>query len=62
MNKYPESDMMSFGYEAKRSENSIKTPVFLTSTFAFNTAEDGAYFFENYGVIPPDEQGLIYSR
>lgn len=62
MNKHPESDMMSFGYETKRSENSIKTPIFLTSTFAFNTAEDGAYFFENYGVIPPDEQGLIYSR
>ena len=62
MNKHPESDMMSFGYEAKRSENSIKTPIFLTSTFAFDSAEDGAYFFENYGVIPPEEQGLIYSR
>ena len=62
MNNHPESEMMSFGYEAKRSENSIKTPIFLTSTFAFNSAEDGAYFFENYGVIPPDEQGLIYSR
>jgi methionine-gamma-lyase len=62
MNKHPESDMMSYGYEAKRSENSIKTPIFLTSTFAFDSAEDGAYFFENYGVIPPDEQGLIYSR
>lgn len=62
MNMHPESDMMSYGYEAKRSENSIKTPIFLTSTFAFDTAEDGAYFFENYGIIPPDEQGLIYSR
>lgn len=62
MNKHPESDMMSYGYDAVRSENSIKTPVFLTSTFAFNTAEEGAYFFENYGSLPADEQGLIYSR
>ncbi len=62
MSKHPESEMMSYGYEPKRSENSIKTPVFLTSTFGFNTAEEGAYFFENYGSIPPEEQGLIYSR
>lgn len=62
MTRQPESEMMSFGFEPKRSENSIKTPIFLTSTFLFDTAEAGAYFFENYGQLPAEEQGLIYSR
>lgn len=62
MAKHPESEMMSFGFEPSRSENSVKTPVFLTSTFVFESAEDGAYFFENLGSIPANEQGLIYSR
>ena len=35
----PETLMMSYGFDAKLSEGSIKPPVFLTSTFAFATAE-----------------------
>jgi methionine-gamma-lyase len=62
MAKYPESEMMSFGFDPARSENSVKTPVFLTSTFIFESAEHGEYFFENYGSLPAEEQGLIYSR
>ena len=62
MTQHPESEMMSFGFEPERSENSIKTPIFLTSTFQFNSAEEGRDFFENIGKVPHAEQGLIYSR
>lgn len=62
----PESLMMSLGYQPKLSENSIKPPVFLTSTFAFNSAEEGKHFFElGYGLKEPkdgEKEGLIYSR
>ncbi|MBT3216068.1 MAG: cystathionine gamma-synthase family protein [Candidatus Marinimicrobia bacterium] len=62
----PESLMMSFGYEPKWSEGSVKCPIFQTSTFVFNTAEEGKAFFEvAYGIRDkkPDETlGLIYSR
>lgn len=62
----PESLMMSHGYNAAWSENSIKPPVFLTSTFVFNSAEEGKRFFElGYGLKEPKEgekAGLIYSR
>jgi len=62
MTQHPESEMMSFGFDPKRSENSVKTPIFLTSTFVFNSAEEGKAFFESYGTLPMEEQGLIYSR
>ena len=39
---HPETQMMSYGYDPFLSEGSVKPPVFLTSTFAFRTAEDGA--------------------
>jgi methionine-gamma-lyase len=62
----PESLMMSHGYNASWSENAIKPPVFLTSTFAFNTAEEGKHFFAlAYGLKEPEngeKEGLIYSR
>lgn len=62
----PESLMMSHGYNAKWSENSIKSPIFQTSTFSFNTSEEGKRFFEvAYGLKPANEgekEGLIYSR
>jgi methionine-gamma-lyase len=48
------------------SQGSVKPPVFLTSTFQFQTAEEGKRFFElAYGLREPDEgeeDGLIYSR
>ncbi len=68
-NKYnlkPESLMMSYGYDPKLSEGSIKCPIFQTSTFVFNTAEEGKAFFEvAYGLREKEEKeelGLIYSR
>ncbi len=62
----PESLMMSHGYKPSLSEGSIKCPVFNTSTFVFNTAEEGKAFFEvAYGIREKEaseEMGLIYSR
>src|SRR5690554_6220596 len=62
----PESLMMSYGYRPELSEGSIKCPVFQTSTFVFQTAEEGKKFFEiAYGLRQKEqdeELGLIYSR
>ena len=62
----PESQMMSFGYKPQLSEGAVKCPIFQTSTFAFNSAEEGKAFFElAYGLRAPHEKeeiGLIYSR
>ncbi len=62
----PETQMMSYGYDPKLSEMSIKPPIFLTSTFAFATAEDGAAFFRvTLGQAEegdPESAGLMYSR
>jgi len=62
---HPETQMMSYGYDPKLSEGSVKCPIFMTSTFAFRTAEDGKTFFEQvHGLREkgPDGVGLIYSR
>jgi methionine-gamma-lyase len=62
----PETLALSLGYDPKLSEGSIKPPIFLTSTFQFNSAEDGKRFFEvAYGIReqePNEKLGLIYSR
>jgi len=62
----PETLMMGYGYDPLLSEQSLKPPVFLTSTFVFRTAQDGKEFFElAYGLRqkrPNEEPGLIYSR
>ena len=63
---HPETLMMSYGYDPRLSEGAIKPPVFHTSTFVFNNAEEGKAFFEvAYGLRkrgPAEERGLIYSR
>jgi methionine-gamma-lyase len=63
---HPETQMMSYGYDPFLSEGAVKPPVFLTSTFAFRTAEDGAEFFDIVAgrkPLPPDTgAGLVYSR
>jgi methionine-gamma-lyase len=63
---HPESLMMSYGYRPDWSEGAIKCPIFQTSTFVFNTAEEGKAFFElAYGMREREEKeelGLIYSR
>ncbi|MBM3579339.1 MAG: cystathionine gamma-synthase family protein [Alphaproteobacteria bacterium] len=63
---HPETQMMSYGYDPFMSEGSVKPPVFLTSTFSFKTAEDGAEFFDvatGRKPMPREHSGgLIYSR
>jgi cystathionine beta-lyase/cystathionine gamma-synthase len=58
--------MMSYGYDPFLSEGAVKPPVFLTSTFAFRTAEDGAEYFDIVAGRKPAPQdtgaGLVYSR
>ena len=62
----PETLMMGYGYDPGMSEQSLKPPVFRTSTFVFRSAQDGKDFFElAYGLRqkrPQEEPGLIYSR
>ena len=63
---HPETLMMSYGYDPKLSEGSVKCPLFQTSTFVFDRAEAGKAFFEvAYGLRKQrraEEPGLIYSR
>jgi methionine-gamma-lyase len=63
---HPESLMMGYGYKPELSQGSVKCPIFQTSTFVFETAEEGKAFFElAYGIRqknPGEEMGLIYSR
>lgn len=62
----PETLMMSHGYRPEWSEGAVKCPIFQTSTFVFDTAEQGKRFFElAYGLRekgPREKMGLIYSR
>jgi len=62
----PETLALGYAYDPALSEHSLKPPVFLTSTFEFESAEEGKRFFELvYGLRAPDEGetgGLIYSR
>ncbi|HEX7117909.1 MAG TPA: cystathionine gamma-synthase family protein [Longimicrobiales bacterium] len=63
---HPESLMMTYGYDPRLSEGALKSPIFQTSTFVFESAEAGKAFFElAYGLRekgPAEEPGLIYSR
>lgn len=58
--------MMSHGYRPEWSEGAVKCPIFQTSTFVFDSAEDGKAFFEvAYGLREKgatEKTGLIYSR
>ena len=62
----PESLMMSHGYDPALSEGAIKCPIFQTSTFVFQSAEEGKAFFEvAYGLREKKKNeslGLIHSR
>ncbi len=65
-NLSPETQMLGYGYKPELSEGAIKCPIFQTSTFVFNSAEEGKEFFEfAYGkkeMQEGDSLGLIYSR
>lgn len=59
----PATLMMGHGYDPRLSEGSLKPPVFLTSTFAFENAAAGKRFFEHItGQREGPAQGLVYSR
>lgn len=60
-----ESLAITGGYDASTAQNSIKPPIYQTSTFKFNTAEEGKAFFKNAkGDAPLEERNasLIYTR
>ena len=62
----PATLMMGHGFDPSLSEGSLKPPIFLTSTFVFETAEEGKGFFE--GITGRrvgsggKAEGLVYSR
>jgi methionine-gamma-lyase len=59
----PQSLMMGYGYDPRLSEGSLKPPIFLTSTFVFESAADGKRFFEGItGLRPGGSEGLVYGR
>src|SRR6201995_4580697 len=63
---HPETLMLGYGYDPALSEGSVKPPIFLTSTFVFQSAEDGRDFFDYVAgrKKAPAEggAGLVYSR
>src|SRR3954451_9226979 len=62
----PETLMMGLGYAPALSEGALKPPIFLTSTFVFETAQQGKDFFDlTAGRREPragEKPGLVYSR
>ncbi len=59
----PSTLMMGYGFDPELSEGSLKPPIFLTSTFVFQSAAAGKRFFEGVtGKRPGGAEGLIYSR
>src|SRR6188508_3532830 len=59
----PSTLMMGYGYDPTLSEGSLKPPIFLTSTFVFESAEAGKRHFEGVtGKRPGGAEGLVYSR
>lgn len=64
---HPTTQMTAYGYSPSLSEGAVKPPVFLTSTFAFESAEQGADFFDVVAGRKPAPEGmgaggLVYSR
>ena len=60
---HPATMMMGHGYDPRLSEGALKPPIFLTSTFVFESAADGKRFFEGItGVRPGGAEGLVYGR
>ncbi len=64
--KGPDTESVSLGHEPSEHLGSLKPPIYETSTFVFDTAEQGKRFFEvTYGLDdaqPGEDFGYIYSR
>ncbi|MEM8799478.1 MAG: methionine gamma-lyase, partial [Pseudomonadota bacterium] len=62
----PQTQMMGYGFSPELSEGSLKPPVFLTSTFVFDSAQHGKDFFDftagRREPGPGETAGLVYSR
>jgi len=59
----PSTLMMGHGFDPILSEGALKPPIFLTSTFAFESAAAGKTFFEHItGKRKGPANGLVYSR
>jgi methionine-gamma-lyase len=59
----PATLMMGHGYDPALSEGALKPPIFLTSTFVFESAAEGKHHFEGVtGKRPGGAEGLVYSR
>ena len=59
----PATMMMGHGFDPALSEGSLKPPIFLTSTFVFESAAAGKRHFEGVtGKRPGGAEGLVYSR
>jgi len=59
----PATLMMGFGFDPVLSEGALKPPIFLTSTFAFESAAAGKRHFEGLtGKRTGEVEGLVYSR
>ena len=58
--------MLGFGFDPTLSEGAVKTPIFLTSTFAYSTCEEGKLLFDYMSgrQVSPEgaDAGLIYTR
>lgn len=60
-----ESLVVADGHDPAGVLNSLKNPIFQTSTFVFNTAEEGKAFFDTYRMADTLEErnsSLIYTR
>ncbi len=62
----PETLMLGYGFDPELSEGAVKIPIFLTSTFAYKTCEEGKLLFDymsGRGAAPDGvDAGLIYTR
>lgn len=60
-----ESLAIAGNYDPRKAQNSIKLPIYQTSSFKFNSAEEGKAFFENSSgeaSLEERNESLIYSR
>ncbi|MGB8361062.1 MAG: aminotransferase class I/II-fold pyridoxal phosphate-dependent enzyme [Acidimicrobiia bacterium] len=61
--QHPDTTSVGLGYEAAEHLGSLKLPIYETSTFVFESAEEGKRFFEQaYGEDADADAGYIYSR
>lgn len=60
--RHPDTDSVSLGHDAVSHLGSLKPPIYETSTFVFETAEEGKRFFEAAYGTSGETPGYIYSR